>query len=231
MKKEKKAKEQFLQNYYKVIAKLEEHNMMFKDVKKIVGLTKPKVLYYIDKNLKLSGTDSARGKHERHLFSIIDLFGFELVQELRKLYIQTEVCRIIFEIFQRTQICDRSYPGPSLIQGLSGSTPMILWLDGEAVKLRFIVIFFGGYKNLFHQKLMKTQRPGIAIPLNSIYRSVTKKYQCNNRRDDFQIEVVKDDRGEESKVVYYIKGKEIDIVDQPMENNSMCILGNPELKD
>lgn len=204
----KQAEEQFLQNYYKVKAKLEEHNMMFSHVQKYLGLTKPKVLYYVDKELKLSGKETSRKKHERHLFSVVDLFGLALVYELRALSVQTEICREVFKIFRKYLTRKTSKEGPSLIQGLSSSKPMTLWLDPKALRFGIAFVFFGS-SSVLQQEIERQNRPRIVVPLNPIYQAVVKKI----KRKDFQIKIAKDGSGERTKVTYYIDGEDIDIVD------------------
>lgn len=203
----KKAKDQFLQNYYKVIAKLEEHNLMFKDVNKIVGLTKPKVLYYVDKELKLSGKETSRKKHERHLFSIVDLFGLALVDELRRICIQTKVCRLLFRAFKKSLFEEDVYQRFSLIQELSDSKSMILLIDAAVIEHGNVPVLSESLQDKVYGNLKEIERPSIIIPLNPIYRSVVRQI----KRDDFQVKLVKNVRGRE-KVLYYVDGKEIDIV-------------------
>ncbi len=221
MKKVKQAKEQFLQNYYKVIAKLKEHNMMFKDVKKIVGLTKPKVLYYVDKELKLSGKETSRKKHERHLFSIVDLFGLALVGELRRIYIQTEVCRLLFRAFKRCLFEEDIDQRLSLIQELSDSKSMILLINAAALVYEYVPVLHESLQDELFETLKKIDSPSILIPLNPIYRFVVRQI----KRDDFQVKLVKDISGGE-KVLYYVDGKEIDIV-QPVKREHTIRLLSP----
>lgn len=203
----KKAEKQFLQNYYKVKAKLEEHNMMFKQVKKYVGLTKPKILYYVDKELKLSGKETSRKKHERHLFSVVDLFGLALVDELRALSIQTEICREVFKIFRKYLTEKLSAAGPSLIQALSSSKPMELWLDSKALQLG-IVFIFPIKGSVLQNQLERLNKPRIIVPLTPIYQTVVTKI----KRDDLQMKLVNDKPGKGLKVIYCVDGENIDIV-------------------
>ena len=202
----KQSEEQFLQNYYKVINKLMEHNLMFKQVKECVGLSKPKVLYYVDKDLKLTGTDISRKKHERHLFSIIDLFGLMIVDELRLLSIQTEIGHEVFQILRKYLTEKFSAAGPTLIQALSSGKPMDLWIDNKALQLGIIFIF-PTRKGVLRDQIENLNRPRIIVPLTPIWDRVV----CKITRLNFQIKKAIEKKTKEMKLFYIVDGEQIDI--------------------
>ncbi len=183
---------------FRVQIGLEEPVLFAADVKRILRITQKMFIYWFNKAIRPIKSDTAdTNKPSWNVFSLINLFEFATVKELRKLGIELSVCGQVLN-WLRENLMEKK----TIIYPLSAGNQVSIIIDEKNIKCHV-----GPGRPQNQRAIPEIAPSAIYLSLAPLFRHVLK----SARRKAFHVRLVDDAFGERNKVVYFIKSKRIEL--------------------
>lgn len=192
------------ENYVKVKLKLLKQYLTIKEAEDMTGISRAKINYWDSQEMRLS-EDKETNKKSWRRFSIVDLIGIRVINDLRNMGIQ--LSEVYEKLFAWLKANLTSY---QLICTLSEGNSIILYFDERTIKH-----FYGTDTRIWEEEIMPLKRPATLIRLDNIMRETLKKI----RTDDFFVKFSLDRFGITNKANYFVDDEHILLCDDTTKIN------------
>jgi len=195
--------------FLRVREKLDDQYLAVSDVLRILEVTRRQLFYWDSKGLKISKKQTLKRSWRK--FSVMDVFGFQIVRELLNIGIDIETCKeVINEL--RKDLCETPY----LLYFFAIGEPIFLVADPESKSIRRI-LGFHELSALYEFRDMS--RPVILVPMHYSLRTVLER----TNKEDFSIEAFCDSLSmvegvSRNRVIFWVDGEKIEFSESDIES-------------
>lgn len=177
---------------------LEEPFLFAADVKSRLRITQKQFIYWFNKAIRQIKSHTAdANKPSWNVFSLINLFEFATVKELRKLGIELSVCGQVLD-WLRQNLMEKK----TIIYPLSAGNQVSIIIDEKNIKCHV-----GPGRPQNQRAIPEIAPSAIYLALDPIFRYVLKSAP----REAFHVRLVDDAFRERNKVVYCFKNKRVEL--------------------
>lgn len=169
----------------KIMTKLGENYMTVSDMIRILKVTRRQLFHWDRKMVKLTG--ESRTPRSWRKFSIIDLFAFAVIREIRKFGLPLSKCKGIFAILNAFV-----YHFLFMYHFTEGDG-IFLFIDFETP---YMIAVFEGQLQKLDSMVHNMKRPKIIYPLHHLFRAIL----VNVKKKDFYIKIT------DSKITFVVDG-------------------------
>jgi hypothetical protein len=177
---------------------LNRQHMTASDVYRRLKITRMQLSYWgFKKGMRLTRKKTPGRSWRR--FSILDLFGFAILKELRKFGLGLDLCRKVINLLRGYFYVDYFF-----VHHFAEGDPITLVVDVDAKGVMFL---YGSVHPETKLKVYNRMQEGIVLlSLTPIFKEILRSI----KKEDFFVEFVRDKFGQQNKIIFYIDDNQIE---------------------
>lgn len=181
----------------RVHIKFEDKFLTVSDVTRTLNITRRQLSYWDIKGFRLTRRKSKKRVWRK--FSIWDLFGFTILNQLLNIGLKLNQCEIVMDWLRK-----HAAHMPFFLFHFAEGDPIMLSVNIEEKK---IYHSYGTEIRGSEKHINRMKEPIILISLGPILRNILK----NIKRKDFGFSFVKDKHGDKNKIIFDVNGERTEL--------------------
>ena len=184
--------------FYTIRNALNRQHMTASDVYRRLKITRMQLSYWgFKKGMRLTRKKTPGRSWRR--FSILDLFGFAILKELRKFGLGLDLCRKVINLLRVCFIVDYYF----VHHFAEGDTiTLVVHIDAKEV-----MVLYGSLHPETKLKVYNRMQEGIVLlSLTPIFKEILRSI----KKEDFFVEFVRDEFGQQNRIIFYIDDNKIE---------------------
>ncbi len=187
-----------LETFFTIRYALNRQHMTASDVYRRLKITRMQLSYWgFKKGMRLTRKKTPGRSWRR--FSILDLFGFAILKELRKFGLGLDLCRKVINLLRVCFIVDYFF-----VHHFAEGDTITLVVNVDAKKVGFL--YGSEYPETKLKVYNRMQEGMVWLSLTPIFKEILRSI----KKEDFSVEFVRDKFGQQNRIIFYIDGNQIE---------------------